>query len=1314
MAVSFNLEGQAYSFPDWITESTGQDMLRTLEKMLAAADPKAAEDTKKSVEKMVDLQKEGNKEAETTAEEQKKRDEELIKASREAGKNFKETRQALEQYKLDKQFDASFVGSLSNAFESEGEKVGKAMFTFGGMLIQTAGYVGGLLTGYAAYVGNAILGAGDSLNDLAAQGVGFNQTFQGFADSAGMGVSALSGLTGGFEASAKLIGQYSNVVAVGGIGQFAGAMRFAADTSEELGMSMEDSMEQFGDALSRRQSLLNVGNVSQTRLNQQVQKTVKGQMAYATALGISTEELQAFVESLVRDNGLLTASLLQFSDTVRSDVVAGIEIFASGLAATGGKAGQDIAAAFLEAGSAGAIGLSDAATGFVTALPSLAGPINEFSAAMRSGTLTQEQSQDMVTNLTKSLGNLDAGEKQRIFAMARLGDESAKTMAQAISQFEQSEEKIDEINKMFGTAFDMDTVQTGTNQFNKIMTQVSGGVSNAFYSLFANPEVMAVIEEGVQEIFAIFGMGVDDLSGAAMNSADMVKGMIPTIKSFVSTVVDVAKDIAGFFAQFKTDEGFDFGAMFSALADKAIGLLFKGIYEFVKIWLALTVAKHYATTILLPALKNFSGQMFEGAKGFAVNMFQKYGPVAKGLATNALNYAKGMFASGATAGKNILNNAIQYARTTFPMNGAKSLASQIGGYASAFGQAIFSKGKDVASKVASMASGFMSNIMKGGAPDAVGNMASKAGGLMGGLKQKAGGMLGTLKEKAGGIGSKVSGALSGESKAADKVTMPMGKSGGFLKSIANAVKKFGDNKVIKGAAALTLLGGAVMVAGIGLKKFTEVDVAAIIKGTVALGGLALLANALGKGSTAMIKGAAAVAILGAAVVPLAFGLNIMKDVGLETIVVLAGSLLTLGVAAAVMGSFLPVLLPGAIAIAALGASMIPLAFALNLMKDVGIETVGVLAGSLLVLGVAAAAMGFALPFILMGAVAISALGFAMIPFAFAAKMFGEGMGPLSEGLDLIGKLPMMDIIGSLLGLGATMTMLILAIPGMILSGIALAALGTALAPLGIFGKMANEGLTGLAEKLKDIAMIPFANLFMAAPALLSLAAGMMALSAGGLVSGLLDGLGKLFGSDSPFDKLAKIGNNAEHIVKMAEEMRGMGSTLDAFEDSLSSLNADAIAGKFYTIAMAINAMRSSIENLSAGSMAKLMLLKAIGVTPGAAQPAEAGGGTRVTPPTPQTPQQDGFDLAMRRIGSTPISADTVPTTNMVGPEIPAQANQTQPAQPGMMDQFKDGVKQVGEETMDAKDVLLAEIRDLQRENNRLLKKETKAISELDI
>ena len=112
------------------------------------------------------------------------------------------------------------------------------------------------------------------------------------------------------------------------------------------------------------------------------------------------------MESLFDNTEALTASLIGFSDTVRSDVTAGIEVFASGLAGMGGKAGQDIAAAFLDAGSKGAIGMSDAATGFVRALPSLAGPMNEFADAMQAGTLTQEQSKDMVNSLTSQLGNL--------------------------------------------------------------------------------------------------------------------------------------------------------------------------------------------------------------------------------------------------------------------------------------------------------------------------------------------------------------------------------------------------------------------------------------------------------------------------------------------------------------------------------------------------------------------------------------------------------------------------------------------------------------------------------------------------------------------------------------------------------------------------------------------------------------------------------------------------------------------------------------------------------------------------------------------
>ena len=40
--------------------------------------------------------------------------------------------------------------------------------------------------------------------------------------------------------------------------------------------------------------------------------------------------------------------------------------------------------------------------------------MNEYIAAVQSGTLSQEQAQDMVTDLTMSLGNLSAGEKARV------------------------------------------------------------------------------------------------------------------------------------------------------------------------------------------------------------------------------------------------------------------------------------------------------------------------------------------------------------------------------------------------------------------------------------------------------------------------------------------------------------------------------------------------------------------------------------------------------------------------------------------------------------------------------------------------------------------------------------------------------------------------------------------------------------------------------------------------------------------------------------------------------------------------------------
>lgn len=234
--------------------------------------------------------------------------------------------------------------------------------------------------------------------------------------------------------------------------------------------------------------------------------------------------------------------------------------------------------------------------------------------------------------------------------------------------------------------------------------------------------------------------------------------------------------------------------------------------------------------------------------------------------------------------------------------------------------------------------------------NAIGDVMGSIGGALGeageGLKTKVGGFMGGVKDfftpktKEGGkdegvikgaVKDKAAGMAKGMSdKAADKgVGLPAksGKSGGFLKGIANGVKKFGDSKVLKGALTLGILGGTVGLLAIGLKAFNGLDFKTMFKGFVALGALIMFARLIGKATFGILKGALAIGVLGAALIPFAFALNLMKDAGLGTILTIAVGLTALGVAAAILGGMLPVMLLGSVAIAALGAALIPFAYA---------------------------------------------------------------------------------------------------------------------------------------------------------------------------------------------------------------------------------------------------------------------------------------------------------------------------------------------------------------------------------------------------
>lgn len=832
MAVSFNIEGQSYSFPDWASESTSKQMVDILTEIAKAngVSGKALAELKKSNEDMLKATQKANKKEEKSNEEQLEATEEQKKAIergfKDNNKTIKEeqskTQAALEKGGgfLDKA--GSGIVKFGRQMEADGEELLGFVGKLGDVALGVGTALTGIVAGGLAFVANKALGVGDELNKLTKVGVGFNSTLGGLDTSATQGIARLGALGLGFEGAAQLIAANSRVVATAGLKRFEDTMKFAADTSEELGMSFEDSMGTFGEALQRRQRLLNVGSVDQGRLNKQIQTTTRFQTAYATALGESTEEIQAFVDGLIANNGMLTASFLRFGDTVRSDLVAGVEVFASGLAALGGQGGQALAEAFTEQATMGAIGLSDAAIGMVQALPRLAGPMNEFRDAVQAGTLTQSQADEMVQGLVKDLGNVSQEEKDRIFMLARIGDESAKQMAQAITQFEQSESKMAEVNKMLGTGFDMDTVQKGTNNFNKIVAQATSGFSSAFYSLFADPEITKALEDGLKEIMSIFGFATDDMSGGAQGMADMGKDLakkfLPMLKSGIESVVGAFKALADYFGQeaFKTDGAFDFSKMLTDVVDKI---------------------KQPLIDALMSGLKYLFLAVF-----------------AYSASKQALGFLGGLIKKG----------------------GTKLIGSIMGGGGS---------------------------TVAGAASTGVGSGGSTAAKLLGGAKDKADGMTGAMTKG--------------------------GKSGGFLGSIANAVKKFGDNKVVKGAASMVMMGAAVALLAVGLKQFNEVDFASMGKGLLAMGGMIGLSKLLEKSTTSMVKGAVGVLALSTAMVPLAFGLNLMKDVGFKTIGVLATAIAALAVAAGIIGMppIVGFVMAGAVAIGVLGAALIPFAVA---------------------------------------------------------------------------------------------------------------------------------------------------------------------------------------------------------------------------------------------------------------------------------------------------------------------------------------------------------------------------------------------------
>jgi hypothetical protein len=214
-------------------------------------------------------------------------------------------------------------------------------------------------------------------------------------------------------------------------------------------------------------------------------------------------------------------------------------------------------------------------------------------------------------------------------------------------------------------------------------------------------------------------------------------------------------------------------------------------------------------------------------------------------------------------------------------------------------------------------------------------------------------------------------------KTVEKITESLGKSINNLieplKSSVDVLKTASTSLVKFGFASLLFAGS--------LLAFNFVKPESVTLFASSLAALAAASFAIQKsGGT---KGALAIAALGASLLPLAFSLKLLSDIKWETLAIAGTALVGLAAAAFGLSFIAPAIFVGSLAIAALGASLLPLALSLNLLSTIDSKMLTSLGDSLLTL------VTSILP---------------ILPFAPLFGLFSLSLIPLSVGLFVLSKI----------------------------------------------------------------------------------------------------------------------------------------------------------------------------------------------------------------------------------------------------------------------------------------------------------------------
>jgi len=253
---------------------------------------------------------------------------------------------------------------------------------------------------------------------------------------------------------------------------------------------------------------------------------------------------------------------------------------------------------------------------------------------------------------------------------------------------------------------------------------------------------------------------------------------------------------------------------------------------------------------------------------------------------------------------------------------------------------------------------------------------------------------------------------------------------GLLSGVATGVKKFASKDIFKGALGMLSVGTSLAPFATALVALSSVPVTSLLAAIAAVGIVATAVIVFGKFKTQIVEGAMAMAAIGVALIPAALAFNLMGSIDTGSLFGAIGAILAISGIVAILGLLVSgpqaaIMVAGAAALAVLGLALMPFALSLMLLGSVNAGNLTALGGALMSLIPPIALLAIMGPLLTLAGLGMLMLGTAMIPMALAVNLLNpESVQAMSTLLTAIATTAPMLVLAAF-GIAALSASLIL-------------------------------------------------------------------------------------------------------------------------------------------------------------------------------------------------------------------------------------------------------------------------------------------------